>query len=416
MATETGGAGGSGAADAAGGAGANVDVDNIAQGAASDASVSLLQTANGGAGGASTGGKGGAAGYALSTLTVDGKGDTFASGTSDAVGGQGGGSQGSVAGTGGAAVSYVEVIGSTTTSIDVTANATGGGGGAASSGSDNGAGGSAAATGVAEGGSGTLEATASSSAATGALVTGVSASTQGSVSGKSTAAANSNIGGALASFNQSDQVLADVAGAPTSASTATILADNSAIKSAFGSSPVFFATAELGGAHSNAATGSQQTTSLIAEDVDLTQLAKPEDLVVGFYNGASVGAGVTQVTFNLFVNGSDVDSQTFSTAAAAKAYFTDNSINLGSLSGESSLSVEAELTVTTSTAGSGFYGDLIVGDPPAPRIDPKVVAFAQTAAAFAPEGAANMTLSSLTAANGQTPFTLAARGLGARYA
>jgi hypothetical protein len=197
------------------------------------------------------------------------------------------------------------------------------------------------------------------------------------------------------------------------------------IKTDFGSSPVFFATAELGGGHSTAATGSQTTSSTINETVDLTQLANKEDLAVGFYGGESLGAGVTQVTFNLYVNGSDVDSQTFSTAAAAKAYFTNNAINLGSLAGESSLSVEAQLAVTSTAAGSGFYGEVIIGDPPpssagaAPSqplaatsgraasgapIEPQVVTFVQTAAAFAPLDSANVALVSNDALSGRTPL------------
>jgi hypothetical protein len=59
----------------------------------------------------------------------------------------------------------------------------------------------------------------------------------------------------------------------------------------------------------------------------------------------------------------------FTSLSAAASYFTDGAIDLGSLaSGPLSnniLSVEAMLTVTTTSANSGFYGNLIVGDPPA---------------------------------------------------
>jgi hypothetical protein len=74
------------------------------------------------------------------------------------------------------------------------------------------------------------------------------------------------------------------------------------------------------------------------------------------------------VTFNLYADGADVLSETFATAAAAKTFFTDDAINLGSLASGplsgSTLTLKAVLTVTSDTAGSGFYGDLIIGDPP----------------------------------------------------
>jgi hypothetical protein len=96
-------------------------------------------------------------------------------------------------------------------------------------------------------------------------------------------------------------------------------------------------------------------------------LANRGDLVLGLYNGASVGSGVTGVTFDLFVDGTDVLSKSFASAAAAKAYFSDTAIDLGSLAGglltSNTLVLQALLTVTSTKAGAGFYGDIILGDP-----------------------------------------------------
>jgi hypothetical protein len=83
---------------------------------------------------------------------------------------------------------------------------------------------------------------------------------------------------------------------------------------------------------------------------------------------------VTGVTFDLFADNVHLISQTFATAAQAVAYFTNNAIDLGTLvSGPLSantLSLSATLTVTATTAGSGFYGDIIVGDPPKTHLMP----------------------------------------------
>ena len=81
-----------------------------------------------------------------------------------------------------------------------------------------------------------------------------------------------------------------------------------------------------------------------------------------------LGAGVTGVTFDLYADGNDVIHRTFTSAAAAKSFFTNNAIDVGSLASGTlsgnTLTLRAVISVTTTSAGSGFYGDLIIGDPP----------------------------------------------------
>jgi hypothetical protein len=148
------------------------------------------------------------------------------------------------------------------------------------------------------------------------------------------------------------------------------LTANSAIKTAFGASPVFFGVSELGGACSSVAT-SQTVTSYSTETVNLAELASRENLVAGFYDGATVGTGVTSVSFTLYVDGVDVAGFSGDTAAQATTFFTDNAMNLGSLASGSTLvgtnnnmTVEAVLSITSDAASSGFYGGVVVGDPP----------------------------------------------------
>nr|MDQ2860757.1 hypothetical protein [Pseudomonadota bacterium] len=231
----------------------------------------------------------------------------------------------------------------------------------------------ATATATATGVSGSFSASASTSTQPGGqLVPAISALTSGMVDGTSQGNAQVNVGGASAAFLTGPQGVALATGAPGSASTAAVLAANANIAAAFGSSPSFFAVGELGAGHSSAGNIAQTTTSEIDETVDLTQLSTLQDLIVGFYNGDAVGSGVTGVTFDLYVDTNHLIHQTFATASAAQAWFTNNAIDLGSLAsmGFNALTLRAVLSVTSTSANSSFYGDLIVGDPPAGKSAP----------------------------------------------
>jgi hypothetical protein len=121
---------------------------------------------------------------------------------------------------------------------------------------------------------------------------------------------------------------------------------------------------------------------------------------------ALAGTGVTKITFDLYVNGVDKDSQSWTgtgATAAATAYFTDNAVDLGSLASgsalvgtSSTLTLKTVMTVTSTTANSGFYGAVIIGDPPAAKPKakaPSVPLFANAAAGFAPAAATTAVVS-----------------------
>jgi hypothetical protein len=369
---------------------------NAVSGTTNGGHLFLGQTATGGVGGASSGGLAGQGGKAASHLTFnDDQSATqsaLVTGSSTAIGGVGGlGSDGSHSGKGGSAIAALNLTGG---SLAASSNATGGDGGSSKSGAGGyghatttavGSGNvqaSAAAQGG-EGGSDVGEATARlivtgasgnyiASAGTGTLqpqlIEAVSAFASGSVSGKIQATALANIGGGAQLFNSVRQGNAFENGGPDSASTNAVLADNSAIATAFGTSSTFFAIGELGGAHSSAATGTQTTTLETDETVDLGKLASRGNLTVGFYNGAAVGGSVTGVTFDLYADGVDVVHESFASGAAAQTYFTDNAVDLGSLAtgplSGNTLTLKELLTVTSTAAGSGFYGQALVGDAP----------------------------------------------------
>ena len=280
------------------------------------------------------------------------------SAASDASGGYGGtGVTGG--GAGGAATATASARG--TTNVLSYADAVGGTGVSVA--------GAASATSTAKGATGSYQATASTALAIGSLVQSVWSQSGGGVDGTGTVKALATIGAAAAAFASTGQGVAQVTGAPTAAGPAAVLAANAAITSAFGAAPVFFAEGELGGAYSTGGKAAQTVTSIFSESVDLTQLAARQDLVVGLYGGVAVGTGVTAVQFDLLVDGTDVLSQTFASAGAAKTWFTNHAVDLGSLAsgatlGADTLTVQATLSVTADASGSGFYAGILVGDPP----------------------------------------------------
>jgi hypothetical protein len=223
--------------------------------------------------------------------------------------------------------------------------------------------------------SGAFHAQAQSSLFTGQLIRSVTAIATGVVSGTGEGQSGARIGGTLRAALAGAQSVALAVAAPAASTTSTVLSANSKIAAAFGSSPSYFAIADMAGGHGGSSTASQVATSEIDETVDLTKLTARQDLVIGFYSGAVTGGGVTGVTFDLFADGHDVLHEAFASGAAAQAWFTNNAVDLGSLAsgqtlGANTLALRAVMTVTTDAAGSAFTGNIIVGDPPPARATP----------------------------------------------
>ena len=377
--SQTGGAGGAGLAGAGGGAGAASGSINMVSGYTNSGALTLSQTDIGGAGGDSIGNlaAGGKGGAGLSSLTFNDNTSTTLSTVINATASATGGGGGSGPTLGASAAGTATLVLTGANEVHGATSATGGTGILLA--------GLATASTTVTGLSGTLSASANDALRPGQLIQTVSSTTSGVVDGTSAAKAMAGIGANALALSTTLQGVAFIEGAPSIASANTVLNSNTNIKAAFGSAPVFFGIGELGGAYSTGAAGGSQTvTSSFTETVDLTQLNPLQDLVVGFYKGTAIGTGVTGVTFDLYANGTDVVHQTFATAAAAKTYFTNNAIDLGSLaSGPLSgptLTLQATLSVTMSAAGSGFYGELILGDPPAAKTSASPNAFAQVMA------------------------------------
>jgi hypothetical protein len=358
--SQTAGSGGAGLDGAKGGAGAASTATNAVTGYTNGGVLTLSQTAVGGASGSSDTAAAGKSGAGISSLTFNDTLSVTQSATVNATVTAAGGAGATGATIGAAAAGTATLVVTGVGVVNAATTATGGAGVTLS--------GVGTATTTATGVSGTISAAANASLLTGQLVQSVAVTTSGAVDGMSVDHAYAAIGGASKSIT-TGQGVAYVEGAPLAASISAVLTKNAKINTAFGAAPVFFGIAELGGGYSVGGVTTQTVTSSFSETVDLTKLATPEDLVAGFYSGKTVGTGFSSMTFDLYADGIDVVHQTFTSAKAATTFFTNNAIDLGSLASGalsgSTLNLQATMSITSSTAGSGFFGSVIVGDPPA---------------------------------------------------
>jgi hypothetical protein len=449
----TGGNGGAGIDNAIAGIGGAAVLTNVASGHSNGGILTLNQSATGGIGGStnrtSNGGNGGAA---TSTLTFNDalnamKSNSIISAVS-ATGGQAGSAQrlraDVLAGTGGGATASDAVTG--TKAVSVTATATGGTAGTALVG---GLGGSAAAnaiaiagtqgdaTAVAHGGlgtgssalakatgsgqSGTVHALSDASVPAGTLVTRVASDASTTLAGtasiidSATDTVRATIGQAASASDTLSQGVALISGAPTAANVTSILTANSNIAAAFNTkTPSYFAVAEVGGRYTTAGSGVETTHSSLDLSVDLTRLAVKHDLLVGLYGGQGFGTGVTNITLDISANGTSLLHQSFASAGAAVTYFTNHAVDLGSLTAplyaSGTANIHVALDVTSNSAGSGFYANLLIGDPPATTTAARLQNLTAAIASFAPNHS-HMANDNLfhRAQNNNQPFLAAAR-------
>ena len=115
--------------------------------------------------------------------------------------------------------------------------------------------------------------------------------------------------------------------------------------------------------------------------VDLTKFSPLHDLIIGFYSGTSAGAGFVAngMTLDVKINGVDHNT-TFANVAAANAFFQNQAVDYGALSG-SSLQLDISLSITESAAGGYDFG-MLIGDPPPAHQGDALAALGQAAASF----------------------------------
>jgi hypothetical protein len=243
--------------------------------------------------------------------------------------------------------------------VAITSNAT------ATGGSGVGGGGRALATATGTGQSGTVDAHAATKMPSGSYIDSVTADVSANVPGTIKVTAETLLADTAPSFITNVQGVAFVTAEPTAASIAPVLSANAVIASALGSPLSVLALEEVGGGYGTGATGSETTTSTTDFTALLNATDLSQDLVLGFYGGHVNGSGVIGVSLSISADGVSLVDVSFASGAAAAAYFNDNAVDVGSLAGPTfasgSLDLSVTMQVTTNTAGSGFFGGILVG-------------------------------------------------------
>ncbi|WP_158746247.1 hypothetical protein, partial [Acidisphaera sp. L21] len=407
---QTGGNGG-GDSSASGGAGAASTLTDAVSGTTSGGYLRLRQTANGGIGGyGTTSGNGGAATSALTFNDITANtthATTGFTGSSIAVGGSGGSGSAS---TGGAATASLAITG--LDRLNGTATATGGNSGnvggtttgtagnatatSSATATDTGSSGTAIDVATATGGTGTAQATAAASA-TAATANGQEANASAQASGSSGTASSTaktggagvivamsaisaatyaaralsnslaNISGNFYTFNSdgtfgtggSENDISFMSGLPNAGTVTSVLNANSNLAAKLGTAQAnVFGQGVLGG-YDASSNGSQTYASTNSWTLNSTSLTG--HLILGFSDDVSFGTGFTSLALSVSVGGAAVLSQSFTTLAAAQAYFDNDAVDLGAIASSANLVVSVTTTLVTSTLGAGFGEAYLLG-------------------------------------------------------
>jgi hypothetical protein len=338
-----------------------------------------------------------------------------------AVGGAGGQGEGAGqhVGTGGAATALATGDSTTGGSLIVTATAIGGAAGAEISGASgrDGGGASAIAEGVST--SGTVDSTAtaiggagSSNAEVGGGALGYAsaegingyasstASTSGSLVNSIVATGTALAGGNSASATETDAAVDVAAGSYTSlgglqaaafgiglpTNVSTLVASATNVKQVFEAAGATTYGAVYLEAASRTDTGSPETFTLnVSFNLNTTQATAPH-LDVGLIAATSKAGsgGFDQLVLTILVGGATEETQTFTSLAAAVAFFGDDVLDLGTLPDSSSLSVDFNLAYTSTGGGDGFDSELVFGAAAAQAPKAAVVPAVGGAAPFSP--------------------------------
>ena len=116
-------------------------------------------------------------------------------------------------------------------------------------------------------------------------------------------------------------------------------------------------------------TGTQTVTGTIHFALNLNKLASKDNLVVGFYNPTFTGIGFKSLTMTIVMNNVTLTTQTFTSLAAANAYFNNNAVGLGSLSAPSVAQLDINFSETFDNANESYEFGVVVGQAKGPTLD-----------------------------------------------
>src|SRR6185312_11011962 len=356
--TGTAGNGGNGTGGAFAGNGGNATLRNAITGATTGA-LSLTQTATAGNGGNADTQNGGNGGNAVSDLTQTALLSTTFTGTSTANGGNGGISNSASNGAGGGAAASINLT--SNNAVFATANANGGAGSS---------GGAANATATGSGSSGLASANATTPG-TGPVFQ-VQSHATGTIGSTTVANSSTNIGGNVPALQPafapgfSPNSFAFATGLPDAASVTAALVAHPNNTAVWTQPTSFVAGAGLQGAAFNGTIGVSHTYHTETDYNFSVPFGKGTLLTVGLLSGVDSlsfqvtdnGVGVAPLSLSFpLPAGASLGANgviTFTTAAAATAFFSDDVLTFGGLTGTNTIGINLDLTAADAV---GFQGN-----------------------------------------------------------
>jgi hypothetical protein len=123
----------------------------------------------------------------------------------------------------------------------------------------------------------------------------------------------------------------------------------------------------LGAQNSFSGSGGPTYSAAVDFKLDLSQLSNPQELLIGLLQPATAGTGLHLLHFQINVNGGPVEvDQTFTSAAAAMAFFTGHTLDLGGIAtwtGSGGLvDLLMQVDLASDVSGEGFRFDAIFGN------------------------------------------------------
>ena len=150
----------------------------------------------------------------------------------------------------------------------------------------------------------------------------------------------------------------------TSSFVSSTLAANGNLNAAYSVGAVIGEGA-MGAYQSTGVSGQQTYTDSVNWTINATSLTG--HWVLGLIGNQTLGSGIVGFGLTVKVDGSNVyTAPSFTTLADAQSYFTDDAIDLGSLSQASNQTVTVSFSVTTAGASDGFGFDFLLGSGEAP--------------------------------------------------
>lgn len=202
----------------------------------------------------------------------------------------------------------------------------------------------------------------------GDVVTSISIELDGSGDGLQTASALASYGYDADPIDAT--LMGHVTASPSSADIDAILDGNPNIATGFSDATSYFAIAELGATSGANGTTDQTAGGTLDFVVNLSALPAVDNLLMGFYDGNIELDGFTTMSFSISVDGVAVTDFAWNDPEDALTFFSDNFVDYGPISEldlneDGLLEFSIAFSMVTAPIGNGFFGSILIGDPPA---------------------------------------------------